>query len=535
MTCQLLLVDDEVHAIEGVKSDLDMVKLGITQLFTAYNMKQAKAIFQREHIDIMLCDIEMPQGSGLELLSWVRVHYPDVITIFLTSHADFKYAKEAIQLGSLDYLLKPVLADELGNVIQRARGIIDHNSEMSRNKQSHQLWMRHKSLIIERFWLDLIYHTIPSNPEAIRKHVEFHQLPIFEDATFLPLLISVQKWNKPLSRRDEKIMEYALKNSAEEIIMGNQLNGIFFFLDRGKMLGIFAAEKLDAGDQAQLVKACNHYIEMCRAYFYCSVSCYLGKPVEAQGVAGMVSGLRQQDRNNVAFYNEVFPYLETLETNRSTQLPDLNVWLSLLKTRTKDKVIQEVERFLDQLVQSQIIDAHILHEFHQDFMQALYSFLNMNGIQAHQLFGDEASRSLSELAGRSVTDLLAWIHYALDKALNQAKAVEETETVVQTVQRYIVNHIDQDLSRDTIANHVFLNPDYLSRILKKETGYSISDYVLNERINLAKNLLSETDISISSIASSVGHTNFSHFARIFKKHAGLGPTEYRNEFGKNNI
>ncbi len=165
-------------------------------------------------------------------------------------------------------------------------------------------------------------------------------------------------------------------------------------------------------------------------------------------------------------------------------------------------------------------------------LTALYSYLNMSGIQARRLYGDEASRMLSEQADRSVSDLLAWIHHAVEKAFNQAKTAEETDTVVQQVQRYIIKNIDQDLSRDMIANHVFLNPDYLSRILKKETGYSVSDYVVNERMKLAKELLTETSIPVSTIAASVGHTNFSHFARIFKKHAGLGPTEYRNQYGK---
>lgn len=534
MSYRLLLVDDEVHAIEGVKADLDLDKLEIAQLFTANSMKIAKSIIEVEKIDIMVCDIEMPQGSGLELLSWVKEHRPDIITIFLTSHADFKYAKEAIQLGSLDYLLKPVLADELEQVIRRAQAIIDRNSEMSRNKHSHQLWMKHRSLVIERFWLDLINLTLPSNPAAIRKEAEQHQLPIMEDDTFFPLLISVKKWNKGLTRRDEKIMEYALKKSAEEIILGNHFNAIFFFLNRGMLLGIFEAGGQDGEVYEPLHQVCKHFIEMCNQYFYCDVSCYFGKAVEAKDIASMVASLRQQDRNNVAFYNEVYPYIEASGPKRLIDLPDLNIWLSLIKTGKKDEVIKEVTKLLDQLVQKQTIDAEILHEFHQDLMQTLYSYLNMRGIQARQLYGDETSRSLSEMARRSVDDLLAWVHHALDKAINQTKAVEQSETVVHTVKRYISRHIDYDLSRDTIANQVFLNPDYLSRIFKKETGYSISDYVQNERMNLAKELLSQTNMPISSIAAAVGHTNFSHFARIFKKHADLGPTEYRLQYGSSN-
>lgn len=532
MTYQLLLVDDEVHAIEGVKSDLDTEKLGISQLYTAYNMKQAKAVLEREKIDIMLCDIEMPQGSGLELLSWVRRHQPGVITIFLTSHADFKYAKEAMQLGSLDYLLKPVEASELEHVIAKAKEMIEHNSELSRNKQSHQLWMKHREIVVERFWLDIINQKLPSHPASIQKQAEQLQLPIIDSASYFPILISVQKWNRPLSRRDENIMEYALRNSAEEIILGTDLNGLFFFLDRGNMLGIFTIEQMEAEDQARLIEACSHYIAMCNQYFYCDVSCYFGKLVAPQHMAEMVSLIRERDRNNVAFYNEVFPFVDRLDASRSIELPDLNVWLSLLKTGSKDGIVEEVEAFIQQLVEKQAIDANILHQFHQDLMQALYSYLNMSGIQARQLYGDEASRALSERAGRSVDDLLAWVHHALDKAVNQTKAIEESETVIETVRRFIIKNIDQDLSRDMIANHVFLNPDYLSRILKRKTGYTVSDYVQNERINLAKELLAQTNIPISSIAASVGHTNFSHFAKIFKKHTGLGPTEYRNQFEK---
>lgn len=532
MTVQLLLVDDELHAIEGVKSDLNTEKLEISSLFTAYNMKQAKAVIEREHIDIMLCDIEMPQGSGLELLEWVREHYPHVITIFLTSHADFKYAKEAIQLGSLDYLLKPVKVKELERAINRAKELMNHNSEVSRNKQSHQLWMKHRALVVERFWTDIIHHTLPSHRDAIQQQAEHLQLPFTEHMLFIPILISVQRWNKEMTRRDQKIIEYALKNSAEEIIIGKQRNGLFFYIEPGIMLGIFTVEHQPSEEQIELLDSCEYYISMCNQYFYCELSCYFGVATEASGMASMVASLKQRERNNVAFFNKVFPFHIEDGGKEAIDLPDLEIWLSLLKAGTKEVLIQKVESFLQELVDSKSINANILEQFHQDFMQVLYSYLNMSGIQARRLYGDELSRSLSEQANHSVADLLIWIHHIVDKAFHQTKSVEETETVIQQVQRYVSNHLDQDLSRDMIANYVYLNPDYLSRILKRKTGFSVSNYVLNERIKRAGQLITETNIPISTIAASVGHTNFSHFASIFKKHTGLGPTEYRAQYGK---
>ncbi len=533
MSYHLLLVDDEVHAIEGVKSDLDLEKLDISRLYTAFSLNQARDIILREKIDIILCDIEMPQGSGLELLSWVREHDPNIVSIFLTSHADFRYAKEAIQLGILDYLLKPVLASDLEKVIRRAQDIIDQNSELSRIRQSHLLWMKHKTVIIERFWLDLITHTIPGNRSDILKEAESRQLPILEGSTFLPILITVKKWHKPLSRRDERIMEYALKKTAEEVILGEQRNGIFFYLDHGEILGIYEYDsRIEESLDPQIVESCNQYIESGNRYFYCDLSCYVGKPVETPCVADMVASLRQQDRDNVAFYNRTFLYEDRVDGSAMVEMPDMSLWITLLKSGTRDAVMREVKHFLDGLVREQRINAPILHRFHQDFMQALFSYLNMIGIQAHQLYGDDASRQLAELAGQSLDGLIAWIDHALDKAIVHTRALEETESVVQQVKRYIDTHLDQDLSRDSIANDVFLNPDYLSRIFKRETGYSISDYVLAARIRKAKELLRQTNIPVSAVATSVGYTNFSHFARIFKKHVGIGPTDYRNQFRK---
>jgi len=533
MTYQMILVDDEVHAIEGVKSDLNLGKLGISRLFTANNMKQAKEIFDSEDIDIMLCDIEMPQGTGLELLSWVREHYPDTVAIFLTSHADFKYAKEALKLGSLDYLLKPVMVDDLEHAIRRAQEVIDHTSEIDRNSQSHRLWMKHQSLVIERFWLDLIDHSIPSTAEAVRRQAELLHIPVTEEMAFLPLLISVQKWTKALTGRDEKILEYALKNLAEELILSPHTNGLFFYLGRGLLLGIIVDGSNKESDLNRLKTVCGQYIESCNQYFYCNVSCYIGEPVHAYEVAAMVSKLRVQDQDNVVFTNKVFSCHEGRPTDEGTKLPEMNLWSSLLKTAKREAIIKEVEKFFHQLVESDRLDARLLHQFQQDFLQAVYSYLNQRGIQAHRLFGDEESKRISASAGRNITDMMAWVEHTVHRAMEQAEAVEESTNVVKTVQQYIAQHLDEELSRDELAAKVYLNPDYLTRIFKKETGFAISEYILLERMKRVKELLTQTDIPISAAASAVGYSNFSHFARIFKKYTGMGPSEYRIQYKEN--
>jgi two-component system response regulator YesN len=126
-----------------------------------------------------------------------------------------------------------------------------------------------------------------------------------------------------------------------------------------------------------------------------------------------------------------------------------------------------------------------------------------------------------------VKDLQDWVRDVLEKALVHIQGLDSNETVVEKIKRYIALHIDEELSRQYIADYIGLSPDYIVKLFKKETGLSISDYILRERINLAKELLSMTDTTISNIALTVGFSNFSYFSTLFKKEVSMTPQDYR--------
>ncbi|MFC0216001.1 response regulator [Paenibacillus chartarius] len=524
---QLLIVDDEIHAIEGVRSGVNWQKLGITAVYSASTVKQAKDVFESERIDIMLCDIEMPQATGLELAEWVRERYPRTATIFLTCHADFKYAKQALQLGSLDYILKPIPFAELEKTIHKAIEKIHKDSEIVQFSQYGQFWVQHQPMLIERFWLDIIHQAIPPRAEAIRSAATERNIPYDDAMSFVPVLISVQRWHKPLTLRDEKIMEYALKNAAEESMAGRNRSGQVISLGSGRLLVILHAEESGAGYERSLKQACERYIEACKRYFYCDLSCYIGETVHGHDMVGMVNRLRDDEKNNVAYNNKVFQVSGVPLQASLQELPDMGVWAVMLKEGEYRKVLREATTYLDRMVQQNAMDAKWLQQFYQDFQQMIYVGLQDKGIQAHQLFSDPLSLDYSAHATRTVTDLVSWMDHAVGRAVAYVETVEQSQSVVNRVMSFIKRHIAEDLSREDIASHVFLNPDYLTRIFKKETGMAISDYLFQERLKLAQELLAKTDMPISAVASHIGYANFSHFSRMFKKHTDMNPNEYR--------
>lgn len=526
----VLIVDDEVHAVKAIEAAIDWDKLQVSEVYTAYNIRQAKEVFNQHAIDLMLCDIEMPQGSGLELLEWVREKYQRTESVFLTCHADFEFAKQAMKLGSLDYILKPIPYAELEKVIVKATDKINKDSELTQFSEYGQYWFKQQPIMTERFWLDILNQSIPAYESSIKEAAAERYLPYMEHLRHLPILISVQRWCKKLSVRDEKIMEIALRNAAEETILNHGVSGHLVQWEKDKLVALLPLDHNEETELAALREACNLFIAACNAYFYCDLSCYIGEPVPSYQLSAMTRRLASLDQDNVSLSNIVVYTNGRSSQTPDMKLPDLSLWAVLLKEGSKGKLLAAIDAHLKECIRLGTLDAKRLHTFHQDFLQMMYYMLQLKGIQAHQLFGDDESIELSGRASRSVTDIYAWIEHIVTKAADYAKSVEETQTVVERVIAYIKLHQNKEITREELANHVFLNPDYLTRLFKKKMGLSISDYLLNERLQVAKELLMKTDMPVSGIAVHVGYANFSHFSRMFKKYAGVNPLEFRQKY-----
>ena len=102
---KVLIVDDEAYAVNALTNRIDWNGFGFGTPLSARSMAQAQSVFLNEKIDLLLCDIEMPQGSGLDLFEWVKAYYPRTECIFVTCHDEYSYLRAAMQLGSCDYIL----------------------------------------------------------------------------------------------------------------------------------------------------------------------------------------------------------------------------------------------------------------------------------------------------------------------------------------------------------------------------------------------------------------------------------------------
>ena len=138
----ILIVDDEAFAVQGMLDGLNWDMLGFDNVLTANSYTEAVSIIKNTYIDIMVSDIEMPGESGLKLIEYVNEHSQNTECIILTCHDEFDYARTAVGLNCLEYLLKPIRYQKLTEIILRAKEKVEARRQNEQMKQYGQQYIQ---------------------------------------------------------------------------------------------------------------------------------------------------------------------------------------------------------------------------------------------------------------------------------------------------------------------------------------------------------------------------------------------------------
>ncbi|UJF34963.1 helix-turn-helix domain-containing protein [Paenibacillus hexagrammi] len=528
-----LIVDDEIFAVKGILSGVNWQQLGIHDVYEAYHATMAKERLQTTPVDVIICDIEMPDETGLELVEWIKIHYPEIIVIFLTCHADFSFAQKAIQLGSYDYLLKPVIFSDLEQILHGALDSINERREQKETadqlKKYQLMWEQKKTALIERFWQDILCQRLLLSHQTLEAAIEELQIPLATHTDIRLILISVEQWEKLFTARDEEIMSFALRNAAEEILIGTR-SGHVVEDHKGNMIVLLYNVVMDPDQEQEqeLLDACSRYMKACREYLYCVLSCYVGESVPLVDMMKSYHLLLEWEHKNVIQTNQVLLYREYGSSHHhGLQSFSLIEWADWFEKGDREKLHELVERQMMEF-HEQKVTIETLEAYYHSFLQVVYYVLHRKGLQVQMLYKDGAMAELS-LVTRSLSHLEQWMKQMIGSVMNLLFSKRPPNSIVQKMKDYIAANLEVDFSREDLAEHVFLNPAYISRLFRAETDMSLSDYILQERMKQASELLLSTDQPVSQIAVNLGYGNFSYFARMFKRVYGVTPQEYRKK------
>jgi AraC family transcriptional regulator len=118
-------------------------------------------------------------------------------------------------------------------------------------------------------------------------------------------------------------------------------------------------------------------------------------------------------------------------------------------------------------------------------------------------------------------------HYTSVEGTGEEPSQRLTHQQIKRVMDFVQVHLSEDISLETLAQQTGFSPYYFARMFRQATGESPHQFVLHQRIERAKHLLKESNVSIAHIALESGFANQSHLTQVFKRHLGLTPRTYR--------
>ncbi|NLM96369.1 MAG: helix-turn-helix domain-containing protein [Halanaerobiaceae bacterium] len=529
----LLIADDEMIAVMGIKEGIDWRGMGIDKIYEAFDAEEALRIISKNRVDLLICDIEMPGLNGLELLDKVNEISADTVTIFLTGHARFDYAQLALKKGSFDYLLKPIDHKKIQETVQKALEKVKEIQEQRDFIRSYDrissMWKRQQPILVERLWQDIFSKRILSY-EHLASLMELYNLPIKADDEVIPVLLSIELWQIPLSKKDEEILKYGLRNMALEILQNNTDGAVFQNHD-GNLVMIIYPNTYNGVfiPNDRIHDICKKIISTADRNLHCTLSCYIGEPVTIGKLEESYNSLLELERNNVQETNSViFQSRFNVPEAEYPQAPEFGKWQLLFELGRRDALLEELDNYFRANI-DKAVNPEVLESLYFGFMHMVYSVVHRNNLAVEDIY------DISLLHDFSITKSYLPLQKRIKEIILQGmdyfeNKLENNSAIINKIQEFIYENYKEKINRDEIASYVYLNPAYLSRLFKKETGKTLTEYITELRIEEAKRLLSSTDYTITAIAEEIGYYNYSYFSRIFKDIIGLTPGEYRKKF-----
>lgn len=504
----ICIVDDDKYVVGKIVEGIDWKKWDIEEVYVAYNIKRAKEILGLQQVDILLSDIEMPQGSGLELLEWVREQNLPVECIYLSSYAHFAYAQKALELHSKGYLLKPVSNRELENVLESLVGQIrQKKDDGGKNRQQEK----------EKYWRNLLQEDVRDMPACYG-----------EEALTLGMLrfFRGKEYNK---MHNDTVFSLTLRHMSETFMQkkGYLLDTMAKYSD-----ACFVMVVGHGTEEREDLKSCmRELLFQIESQMHMAACLYIGKLSGIVDNREQMLSLLHMMREGVPGEDGLLFEEEWKGQDALYEAPDFSAWeKTMVQMQAVDEVSGQITDYVTGLWEQGRANVTVFRCFKADLQQMVFHYMMENNILMNQIFEAGEFEYYCDKASWTLRDMKEFICIWFKK-LGALIKVENTEqNMVEQIMQYIDENLGGDLSRAKLAARAYISEDYLSKKFALHTGMSIPNYVSAKRMEKAQDYFKNTNRSVSEVAALVGYTNFSYFSKTFRDYAGCTPNEFKSRY-----
>lgn len=527
---KLVVADDEEKVCRLIIALGDWERLGIEVVGTAANGLEAAELVAREKADILITDIRMPGLNGLELIEKIKKISSEIKIMIISGYANFEYAQQALKQGVNDYLLKPINREALNEALSKMVGQIE--TEQKNHLAIHD-FQREREEEVTKLRKVLVKDLLDSrslflNEELLAEKYYFHAQPGAYQAVAVKRDVAitekVQTSGEFLFEKLKEILERELAKECND----------FLFVSSGEYL--FGILNFPIRNNENIRKAVRSSFNQILAR-----KDFLGG---AELTAGMGTLVKKAEELPMTFLAAKRAVEERLVEGVGRMLEIDSDGGSLFEKKLTGKFTRNLENALQTLNTEEIVNT----------VQAIYKEAvetpRVHGWEILELvcqcgclfilrmdFSDktelqkEFERNCDNYI--STKELFGYLESFMVEKIDQLIAGRKEDSVrpVRLAKQYIHNHYQEQITLEEVSEHVGLTAAYFSVLFKKETEIGFAKYLMNERIEGAKELLRETSLSVGEICRKVGYNDLKHFTRLFEKSVGVKPAVYRKLYG----
>lgn len=529
---KVMIADDEKVAIDSLKFIIERSFADAEIIATARSGREAIEKVEENVPDILFMDIHMPGINGIEAIREIRKRYTRIAIIVLTAFDQFEFAKEAVNLGVLEYLLKPVNRAKVVEVTGRAMDLVREEKEKRQRELELKEKLKYAGPVMENGFVYSLLFFDDSSSELF----DYKRLfDIREDGGYVMTVEFVSGQNAGASSdkigysvQSQQFYPYfteTVKSLCQCIVGPVMLNRIVTVVPSDPKTGEFAS-RLEA------VSLAENLLQRLSERLNCSLRIGVGKiyrrfDMLSASYEESLKALRYLQGNGVMHYMDITARAAEV----GSEYPEYKekVLLQRVAAGDAEESINAFSCIFDWLKQ----------EYGDQPLKIKNKLLEIVFLVSHMSWeyepgggaaGDDCLEEMLSIG--DLEELRLWCKKRLENVIGQINSYRDYKAggLTKRAKEYIKANYSKSITLEDVAREINISPQYLSKIFKEETGENFIDFLTGIRIRIAKTLLESNELSVKEICYSAGYSDPNYFSRIFKKIVGATPTEYRDEF-----
>lgn len=501
---KVILVDDEAEVIDMIEKKIHWNDLGFEVAGSATNGVKALELVEKLQPDVVLTDIKMPYMDGLELSRRLNREYPNIYIMLCTGFDEFEYAKEAVHLEIKEYMLKPVNATELSESLTNLKHTLDREREEKLNvKKLNDYFQEVLPKLQSNFFISLIEGRVEKHD--YERFLQAYQVdmkgPLFGCVIFHTSENHVPEGMNPLllSMSVEREIKQRLMdqwNCREFIYMGNTLLIL----------------ELDAEDKiTQITDACDSLYEISLSY---------ERAREAVSYRVLYGTKRAINIGEIVPKEQIKP-VQSEESRMQTLFRAIRIGDSAEIERAAHGEMEKLHKNTETMSQYNLATMEIVSGF--------FKFCTDNSLDFNKISGNMQNiyEKVSQMDESSLTAWIVQMSETISEKLKCARNSSARRLIVEAQNIVQERYMEADISLDEVCAVLGVSNSYFSSVFKKEAGKSFISYLTDYRMDIAAEMILNTDEKSYTIAEKVGYLDANYFSYVFKKKFGVSPSKYR--------